>query len=110
MTQTEFNKLTPGSIVGFVAYPQFQGTVLATYVDTPEPMNMVIVDLPPNNITQGYDPKPQPIKAEYLTVVKYAEGGNIRQEIPAFVITTLKAMGAQLDTVKLAIDTLLKMQ
>ena len=82
MTQAEFDKITIGSIVGFVAYPQFTGTVLAKYVDTPEPINMVIVDLPSNTITNGYDPKPQPIKAEYLTVVEYADGDNQEYVIP----------------------------
>jgi len=82
MDNTEFSKLTKGSIVGFVAYPQFTGTVLATYVDTPEPVNLVIVDLPPNSLTNNIDPKPQAIKAGYLNVVKYADGGEAGAGIP----------------------------
>ena len=82
MDNTEFSKLTKGSIVGFVAYPQFTGTVLATYVDTPETVNLVVVDLPPNSLTNNIDPKPQAIKAEYLNVVKYADGGEADAGIP----------------------------
>ena len=83
MTQAEFDKITIGSIVGFVAYPQFTGIVLAKYVDTSiEPINMVVVDLPSNTITNGYDPKPQPIKAEYLTVVEYADTDSQEYVVP----------------------------
>ena len=100
MDNTEFDKLTKGSIVGFVAYPQFTGTVLATYVE-PLPdiktvlivngasnfkdiaqIRWVVVDLPPNHLTNTIDPKPQPIKAEYLTVVEYADDDEADAGIP----------------------------